>query len=203
MSTRSTISILKKDGSVISSYCQPDGYISYKGLIMSTRSTISILKKDGSVISAYCHSDGYISYNGAILFLYYDKKEKVNELLSFGQMSSLDKDVKTTVFYGRDRGENSTEAIEYKNYKEFFNDGDFQEYDYIFNEEKEKWYLIDLEKNKLKPLGLLVKKEKENLNNNLKNDLNYYLVTKSHNKLQKELQKELKKTSIKQIKIKI
>ena len=76
--------------------------------------------------AVYCHYDGYLAYNGAMLLEYYNTKERVEELISLGNISSLrekitpekgsthsfdkpDKDV--TVFYGRDRGEKGQEAF--------------------------------------------------------------------------------------------
>lgn len=92
---------------------------------MGTRSTISMLNKEGEVLSAYCHWDGYLSHNGKILQEHYSSAQKVKELLSFGQISSLGEAVSpsngvkhsfdervegVTVFYGRDRGETGVES---------------------------------------------------------------------------------------------
>lgn len=94
---------------------------------MSTRSFICKEQPDGSYYGIYCHSDGYLTYNGAMLLDHYSDVQKVDELLSFGDMSILrekihpdstrphsfdyDKQQRDVcVFYGRDRGEKETSA---------------------------------------------------------------------------------------------
>lgn len=56
---------------------------------MSTRSRIGLELSDGSVISSYCHWDGYPEYNGRILRTHYNTREKVEELIDFGDCSSI------------------------------------------------------------------------------------------------------------------
>lgn len=56
---------------------------------MSTRSTIGIRHNDGSVNKIYCHWDGYLEWNGAILQKYYNTADKVEKLMSLGNLSSL------------------------------------------------------------------------------------------------------------------
>ena len=94
---------------------------------MSTRSYICIENEDKSITGIYCHSDGYLTYNGAMLLDHYSDREKVKELISLGDLSTLlpklhpDKDKPHSfdydnrqddvcVFYGRDRGENGVQA---------------------------------------------------------------------------------------------
>lgn len=94
---------------------------------MSTRSFICKEQPDGSYYGIYCHSDGYLTYNGAMLLDYYSDAQKVDELLSFGDLSSLNEKIypdptrphsfdfserqkDVCVFYGRDRGEAETDA---------------------------------------------------------------------------------------------
>lgn len=61
---------------------------------MSTRSRIGMVNpKNGKVISIYCHWDGYVENNGAILVEHYTDPQKVEELISLGDISILDKDV--------------------------------------------------------------------------------------------------------------
>ena len=56
---------------------------------MGTRSRIGIQLKDNSVLSVYCHWDGYPSFNGRVLREFYDTKEKVDQLINGGDISSL------------------------------------------------------------------------------------------------------------------
>ena len=78
---------------------------------MATRSIIAKLDDKG-VQAVYCHNDGYLSNNGKILDLYYtdntdeqDAKDKVNELLAGGDISSLKDTIEDTTFYHRDKNE--------------------------------------------------------------------------------------------------
>ncbi|MCL2522874.1 MAG: hypothetical protein FWE36_08460 [Erysipelotrichales bacterium] len=84
--------------------------------------------QDGTYTTSYCHYDGYLDHNGKILVTYYNERQKVEELLSFGDMSALAERVtpdpetihtfdesqkNVCVFYGRDRGEKNTQAKNY------------------------------------------------------------------------------------------
>ena len=82
---------------------------------MATRSFIARQTTDGFE-GAYCHWDGYPAYNGVILRDHYSDPEKLAELLSHGDMSTLgpsvgqahafdDRDPAITTYYGRDRVE--------------------------------------------------------------------------------------------------
>lgn len=121
---------------------------------MATRSLIA--KKEGRQYTAiYCHWDGYLDYNGAILVEHYNTPEKVSELISLGDLSSLreklapaegtehsfdnpQKDV--CIFYGRDRGEEGIEAKKYKSRKALYEAARdcWAEYIYVFD--KGVWY---------------------------------------------------------------
>ena len=58
-------------------------------LIMSTRSVIGILQDDKTVNSVYCHFDGYPEHTGYFLKKFFDTTEKVQNLISNGDISSL------------------------------------------------------------------------------------------------------------------
>lgn len=94
---------------------------------MSTRSFICKEQSDGQFYGIYCHSDGYLTYNGAMLLDHYSDAKKVDELLSFGDLSLLNEKIHpdptkqhsfdfdkrqndVCVFYGRDRGEDEIGA---------------------------------------------------------------------------------------------
>jgi len=94
---------------------------------MSTRSYICIETKENEYKGIYCHSDGYLTYNGAMLIDHYQDREKVEKLISLGNLSTLCEKVEpdprfphsfdyterqsdVCVFYGRDRGESKQDA---------------------------------------------------------------------------------------------
>jgi len=56
---------------------------------MSTRSLIAKQTKDGRYKAIYCHFDGYVSGVGVTLDANYDTEEKVDELISLGDISAL------------------------------------------------------------------------------------------------------------------
>ena len=55
---------------------------------MATRALIGLQLDDGSIVSAYHHWDGYPAWLGKILTVEYNTKEKVEELIDGGDMSS-------------------------------------------------------------------------------------------------------------------
>lgn len=114
---------------------------------MGTRSMIGRLNDDGTVAAIYCHWDGYISNNGVILHEHYQDAAKVDQLIALGDISSLGEEIgekhdfgwrgklimanvdvdadprsKMCDAYGRDRGEEGTEANVFPNEDTFYGD---------------------------------------------------------------------------------
>ena len=129
---------------------------------MSTRSYIAIKTNNGKYLTVYCHYDGYLSYVGTVLQKYYTDPVRVFRLVHSGDMSRLapricpaedsahcfehpDKDV--CVFYGRDRGEQETEA-RYLKPEELFDPKNWIEYVYIFDPDTREWSYANLQYNK-------------------------------------------------------
>jgi hypothetical protein len=56
---------------------------------MGTRSRIGIQLADESILSVYCHWDGYPEFNGVKLVEHFNTREKVEELIDGGDISSL------------------------------------------------------------------------------------------------------------------
>ncbi len=116
---------------------------------MSTRGRIGIQLSDGSVLSAYNHWDSYPEWLGRILKTHYNTKQKVEELIDGGDMSSpwttsrWTRDGATEVEeygpeYYSDRGEDcpprrDSSLVEYlangEEYAYLFVDGEWQCYD--------------------------------------------------------------------------
>lgn len=71
---------------------------------MSTRALIAVPKDDG-IHYVYCHHDGYPSGLGAVLHDHYNSFESACAILDLGNLSGLEPDLATSVFYCRDRSE--------------------------------------------------------------------------------------------------
>lgn len=106
---------------------------------MSTNSSIRIKRTDGTVTGIYCHWDGYIENNGVILQLAYNTPERVEQLLSLGDISTLRYytepndilEAKDNVCraYHRDNGEQFRQTLQ------------DAEYIYTYDEEQRVWYV--------------------------------------------------------------
>ena len=107
---------------------------------MSTNSRVSIQLKNRKIKSIFVHWDGYLSGVGKDLLNFYNTEEKLNELLELGNLSVLGTSIgkkvdfnkfdsrenKQCLAYGRDRGEDESEAIEHL-------DSEYErEYNYLF-----------------------------------------------------------------------
>lgn len=116
---------------------------------MATRSTIAMEQPDGKVMQVYCHWDGYLDNNGKILQEHYQDSAKVYALMLLGSISSLrneigmahnfdaryerdDPKAEWTVAYGRDRGEKDVDANVFKNFKDYADNHQYEEYEYIY-----------------------------------------------------------------------
>ena len=91
---------------------------------MATRSRVGLMLEDGTIKHSYCHFDGYPDGVGSILVQNYNTRDKIKELLSFGDMSYLTSvlhpegehsfekpEQGVTVFYNRDRGETGVDSV--------------------------------------------------------------------------------------------
>lgn len=119
---------------------------------MATRSRIGIDNPDGTITSIYCHFDGYPEGVGRVLAEHYTDEGKIRALLALGDISvlgaELGEDQGTgwfdargslglddprrgwTLAYGRDRGEQGTEAVTH-GYFEWPDSG--QEHEYLYS----------------------------------------------------------------------
>ena len=129
---------------------------------MATRSTIALEYADGTVDQVYCHWDGYLEHNGKILQEHYSNPFKLQELMDLGDVSSLginigrkhsfspfegdknDYDAAQaegcTTFYGRDRGETGVGARRFKDFADYKQNFQHEEYAYILRNDG-KWYV--------------------------------------------------------------
>jgi hypothetical protein len=132
---------------------------------MATRSTIALEFADGTVGQVYCHWDGYLSHNGKILLNHYMDPFKLRELIDLGSVSSLGADIgdkhpfdnphrfdtpeylaykeqygDMCKFYGRDRGEDSTNAHYFKDFADYVQNHQYEEYEYILRTDG-VWYV--------------------------------------------------------------
>jgi hypothetical protein len=120
---------------------------------MGTRSKIAIENADGTVTAVYCHWDGYPEGNGKTLAEHYGHREKVQQLIDLGSLSSLDEFVfpegehsfqkpedGVTVAYHRDRGEDLRQE-QYPSVEHYLI-ADVEEYGYLFTTEG-SWVYVD------------------------------------------------------------
>ena len=117
---------------------------------MATRSTIAVVNPDNSISQIYCHWDGYIKHNGKILVEHYTTLEKVQELISLGDLSSLEMNIHPTdsshsfetpqdhtcVYYDRDRGEEDVEPKNFYCFHDYLKECQFEEFNYLFKDNK-------------------------------------------------------------------
>jgi hypothetical protein len=109
---------------------------------MATRNRIAIENQDGSVTSIYCHWDGHIYTNGVILNYHYNTKEKVEELIELGDLSSLDKTLETTTSYHRNNGEDFNQTP-FSNVEELFENGFSSGVEYVYCFTKDGIWLVN------------------------------------------------------------
>ena len=114
---------------------------------MSTRSAIGYLTPNGNVRAVYCHWDGYVNGGvGETLVTEWQSAYRVAQLVESGHMSQLGIDLKSSVFYGRDRGETDVSPEEFESMYQFSSSylGDC-EYVYLYT--RDGW-LVQTEKRK-------------------------------------------------------
>lgn len=132
---------------------------------MATRSTIALEFADGTVGQVYAHWDGYLTHNGKILLNSYTDPFKLRDLIDLGSVSSLRESIgekhpfdnpyrfdtpqyeehkakygNMTTFHGRDRGEEGCEANYFKDFADYEQNHQYEEYEYILRTDG-VWYV--------------------------------------------------------------
>ena len=108
---------------------------------MATRSRIAIENQDGTVISIYCHWDGHIETNGKILFENYDR-EKTEQLIALGNISSLKSTIEDTEAYHRDQGDDLIQKL-YLDVEDLFENGFNSGEEYVYCLTKDNVWLVN------------------------------------------------------------
>ena len=107
---------------------------------MATRNRIAIETQDG-VISIYCHWDGHIETNGKILFENYDR-EKTEQLIALGNISSLKSTIEDTDAYHRDQGDDLIQKL-YLDVEDLFENGFNSGEEYVYCLTKDNIWLVN------------------------------------------------------------
>ena len=135
MATRSTIAVLREDGTVAKVYCHWDGYLENNGNLLvnhyNTQDQVEALIAGGDISSL-----------GEVIgerhpFDTFNKDKMSAEDLALAERAQAEG---WTLYYGRDRGETGVEAKVYKDLAEYEAKAQFEEFNYcyIFGE----WYYV-------------------------------------------------------------
>ncbi len=103
---------------------------------MATRSTIALEMADGKVLQIYCHWDGYLEHNGKILLMSYSNPAKLEELVSRGDLSSLDNTIDQCSFSLHEH----VPAREFSSFDDYCDNRMSEEFDYILRKNGD-WYV--------------------------------------------------------------
>ena len=95
---------------------------------MSTHATIAVMHKDGTITQIYCHRDGYLEHCGVTLNTHYNTLSKAEELVHLGHLLDLD----DTIEYCVNLDDFSTKFYIFKSYRDYEQNGRFEEYNYLF-----------------------------------------------------------------------
>ena len=118
---------------------------------MSTRSRIGLQLDNGSIVSVYHHWDGYPQWLGVTLKAKFNTREKIEELIDGGDMSSCDSNDdwdrkelgETRPLYYNERGENTAPRLDL-NFDDYVNNANAcEEYVYVFTSNN-KWECYEI-----------------------------------------------------------
>ena len=127
MATRSTIALLRDNGTVAKVYCHWDGYLEHNGELL-----VKHYNTPEKIEALLAHGD--ISSLGEVVgekhpFDTYDKSKLSTEDLALADRAE---DEAWTKYYGRDRGETGTEAKVYKDLGDYEANAQFEEFNYCY-----------------------------------------------------------------------
>ena len=108
---------------------------SYKAIPFYDKSKKFIKPHNTNYMSVYCHYDGYVSDVGKHLYNHYKTKQKVLDLISGGNMSSIDDNLTDCVYYSDCEYNHEWEynkPICFKSLEKYMSDNVWISYIYVF-----------------------------------------------------------------------
>lgn len=123
MGTRSTIAILREDGSVSKIYCHWDGYLEHNGQKLLTH--YNTAEKVEELIAL-----GDLSSLGNTIGYKHPFSPDYNKPGDVDKWNLMYREMCTA--YGRDRGEKGTEARGWTSLQAYEDEAQFEEYNYVF-----------------------------------------------------------------------
>ena len=108
---------------------------------MATRSNIMITSDWKNFAAAYCHWDGGLWGVGFVLNEHYNDTDTILDLVALGDMSSLLTTVEETVNDDRNAYTEQDGQIEMKTEENLFIPSCGEEFLYVWDAEREKWFV--------------------------------------------------------------
>jgi hypothetical protein len=170
MGTRSTIALEFADGTVQQVYCHWDGYLDHNGKILAEHYSDPFVLRDlidmgdmsslGTQIGQAHPFSQFVSDTEEFKALPKAEQERIkaeNEALY-----EHAKDQGYCTFYGRDRNEDGCEARKFKDYLDYAENHQYEEFEYILRAcgDKAVWFVSDHGKDFV-PLAVALEVEKE------------------------------------------
>ena len=138
MATRSTIALEFADGTVGQVYCHWDGYLSNNGKILFENYSNPFILRD--LIDLGDISSLGPNIGKAHPFSQFEIEKDNPDFDKLIALHELAKNSGWTTFYGRDRGEADVEARYFKDFADYSDNVQFEEYNYILRTDG-RWYV--------------------------------------------------------------
>lgn len=107
-----------------------------------TTCSISIMQKNNKIKTIKANYNGELLYSGKILNNFFNSIKEVKNLIKKGNISGL---------HEENNSSNKKKAIVFNNKKEYMEENKYNNFNYLFKEEDETWYLV--KRNGLKKLS--------------------------------------------------
>lgn len=139
MATRSTIAMEFPNGTVEQVYCHFDGYLDHNGRILAEHYTDPVKIAELIVLGDLSSLKENIGEQHPFSAFEIDDNDP-NRAAKLARIAEA-KELNWSKFYGRDRGEANTHARKFRDIKDFENNLQTEQYNYIFR--KGEWFVSD------------------------------------------------------------
>ena len=153
MATRSTIALEFADGTVEQVYCHWDGYLAHNGKILQEYYSNPFILRDlidmgdisslGRIIGTKHPFSPFVSDTDEFKALPQDEQTRIKEQIKKAYDTA--QEAGYTTFYGRDREETGVGSKKFKNFADYKENHQYEEYEYILRQVDGKavWFVAD------------------------------------------------------------